>query len=339
MLRFLDRQLTAAEVSALADRLRGDEGARRQAAGLLLQIGVLGELAREPRRERLPWRPRRKREPQGSRRTMATIAVCAGLAAAALVLLIGRLHPPARRAAAPGREPAAFARPTGKGVAPVTHTAPGTSGPALLLRGSDHRDDRMVERLADLGFEVSQAFDANVSSEDLSGKALIVISASTAGDVLRERIRGLGLRTAPVPIVTCETASFDELGLTGPRGGAGPPGGPNGFGSAPGHMSIEIEAAGHVLAAGLGGRLRIASAPVALSWGAPADSAIRVASLGGGRGRHLIVQFAYETGAPMVGLAAPARRVGCFVSAEAADALTTDGWQLFDAGVRWAIGR
>jgi hypothetical protein len=110
----------------------------------------------------------------------------------------------------------------------------------------------------------------------------------------------------------------------------------NGFGSAPGHDTVEINASTHALASGLTGTVSVASAQVPLSWGEPSDGAIRVAFVG--RDRRMSAQFAYERGAPMRGLVAPARRVACFISAEAGEVLTPEGWALFDAGVRWASG-
>jgi hypothetical protein len=344
MLRFLDHQMAAEEVAALADRLRADETARRQTAALLLQVGVLAELARPAGDDRTAWqrRPRVSR-PRGARWTATALALSTGLVAAAvLLLIIGRPRTPVRPASHVDRP--VFARATGSR-GPVTERPSALAGGAraLLVRGvgaegADVGDQLMTRHLEALGFEVTQVLDETLSSEDLSGKALVVISASTNGPRVRAQLPGVGLREAPVPIVTCESATFDLLGMTGPRVGQDVLHNGYGFGSAPDHVDLQIEAPGHFLAVGLQGRVPIASAPVALSWGHPAESAIRVASLGGS-GRHLIVQFAYERGATMVGVTAPARRVGCFISAGAGARLTADAWRLFDAGVRWASGQ
>ena len=48
--------------------------------------------------------------------------------------------------------------------------------------------------------------------------------------------------------------------------------------------------------------------------------------------------FAYEAGAAMVGATAAARRVALPFSDLGATGLTTEGWQLFDAAVAWAVG-
>jgi hypothetical protein len=264
------------------------------------------------------------------------IAVAAGACAlaAALLLVIGKPRVPARPH---GGERQAFAR---RLAAPRAVVEVGSAGNVLLIRGGepeapDAPDLLIVRHLEGLGFEVVQATDGAVLADDLAGRTLVVISASTSGQVLRRRLADLGLRETTVPIVTCESSTFDLLGLTGPRvdpGGAGR----NGFGSTPYHDDIAIESPGHPLAGGLSGQLRIADAPVAMSWGAPAAGAINVASLGGTRAHLMSVQFAYEKGSTMVGLVAPARRVACFISADAADHLKVEAWRLFEAGVRWA---
>jgi hypothetical protein len=334
VLRFLDHQLTPDEESALVDRLRSDEQARMQAAGLLLQIGTLGELALNPGEDRIPRRPALPIRAPIWRR-VAAVAIAAG-AVAALFLLAGRSRP--ERSASRPTQPA-FGRPgAARAVVPVA--PPGEAGSVLLVRGGhpdalDAPDQMIVDRLQGLGFEVIETTAATISARDLADRTLVVISASAEGRIMRERLPALGLRDAPIPIVTCESSTFDLLGLTGPRveGGSIEQ---NGFGSTPDHANLEIETPGHPLAAGLEGRLRIARAPVALSWGAPSEGAIRVARLGGGRTRDLTVQFAYEKGARMVDQPAPARRVACFVSADAGLMLTDEGWRLFEAGVRWA---
>jgi hypothetical protein len=305
--------------------LRSDEGARRQAAALLLQVGVLGEMAREPDDVRLP---RRARSPQAkSRRSLAVVALCAGLAAAIALLVIGL----GRSARPPGvRRAPVFARAVARRPS-VIGAASGHR--ALLVRGGDSEpgpgDAALAAHLEGLGLDVVQVLDAELAAGDVRDAELVVISASTLGKVVRERLPAAGLRDAPVPIVTCETATFDLLGMTAPRARSG-------LGSSPGHTGVEIAAPEHPLAAGLQGPIVVAGADVALSWGVPTSDAIPVATLD--TNPDMVVQFAYERGAAMVGLRAPARRVGCFISAEAAQLLTREGWALFDAGVRWAGG-
>ncbi len=48
--------------------------------------------------------------------------------------------------------------------------------------------------------------------------------------------------------------------------------------------------------------------------------------------------FGYEKNAPMVGLNAPARRVGLFMFDNTAASFNENGWKLFEAAVLWASG-
>jgi hypothetical protein len=139
---------------------------------------------------------------------------------------------------------------------------------------------------------------------------------------------GTRFRGSIAPIVTWEAQLFDDLGLTGPAGG-------NDFGMAK-QSRTTILTPVHPLAAGLSGLVNVTTAPTALAWGRPAAGAVRVARLPGNASRITI--FGYERGAAMVGLTAPARRVGLFLGDTAATLLTPDGTALFDAAVRWASG-
>jgi hypothetical protein len=73
-----------------------------------------------------------------------------------------------------------------------------------------------------------------------------------------------------------------------------------------------------------------------MSWGQPATASIVVARIAGNPRTAI---FAYEKGAPMVGLTAPGRRVGFFFGDTTATAPTLQGWAFFDAAVKWGSGR
>jgi hypothetical protein len=330
VLLLLDEQLTAVELAELVELLRCDERVRRQAAALLLQIGALGEMARESRDDaRLP--PPRRAAPW---RTVAAVVLGATLAAAAALLVVGLRGPESR---APAHRAPLLARTVAHRFPAKAIAAAPSRRRAVLVRGSDPEvagDVVLVAHIERLGFDVVDVIDTEMAPGDFGDADLVVISASALGRVVRARFPP-ELRDAPVPIVTCEGATFDLLGMTGPRVEYGLTA-RSGFGSTAGHTGVEIESVGHPLAAGLRGPVDVATASVALTWGVPSRDAIRVAHLG--TNHTLAVQFAYEEGAEMAGRRAPARRVGCFVTAQAAEQLTTQGWALFDAGVRWASG-
>lgn len=196
---------------------------------------------------------------------------------------------------------------------------------ALLVRGGDGRgaelDRRLSTRLEADGFAVIPVDEAAVEARDFAGKALVVISSSSAGPVLAARLPGTGLRELAVPVVNCESLAFAPLGMTTLQG----------VGRKISELVIEQPA--HPLAAGKTGKVRIASEPVAANWAQPASTAIGVATL---KSRRRFVVFGYERGTAMVGLAAPARRVSCFLDPKRLAPLTESAWELFDAAVRWA---
>ena len=90
---------------------------------------------------------------------------------------------------------------------------------------------------------------------------------------------------------------------------------------------------GSTLAAGLTGTVAVSTAADTLPQGNPGAAAVIVARL---PGTTTASDFAYDTGAAMPGLAAPARRVGLFLGDNTAAIFTANGWALFDAAVTWA---
>lgn len=198
---------------------------------------------------------------------------------------------------------------------------------ALLVRGSDARGaelDRLISaRLAAEGFAVRAVDEGALVAGDLAGHALVVISSTSAGGVLAARLPATGLRELAIPVVNCESMAFIPLGMA-TRQGVGPE-----------NTQLFIEQPAHPLAGGKTGDVRMATAPLGATWGLPASGAIRVGTL---YGRRRVAVFGYERGAQMIGLAAPARRVSCFLDPKRTGALTEDAWELFDAAVRWAVG-
>jgi hypothetical protein len=97
--------------------------------------------------------------------------------------------------------------------------------------------------------------------------------------------------------------------------------------------SLDVQASAGALAAGLSGTINVFSAAQDTTYGVPTASAILVAALPGQTTKWPI--FAYETGAQMSGIVAPARRMGFFLSGTDAPSLTANGWLLFDAAIAW----
>ena len=101
--------------------------------------------------------------------------------------------------------------------------------------------------------------------------------------------------------------------------------------------AVTITTPGHPIAAGRTGTVTIAAATSQFKAAtALAPAATVIASVVGNAGQATI--FAYDTGAAMIGLTAPARRVGLFMDDTTAATFTTDGWALFDTALNWARG-
>ena len=188
--------------------------------------------------------------------------------------------------------------------------------------------DSVLERhLRGLGLRVSPVVDDLLGTVDTARAALIFISATVGVMNIGQRFR-----EAPQPVVVAEPLLYDDMGLVEAIMQMG-----INRGTQMGETTLRIDRPDSPLAASLMGDVVVASQATQVSWGAPSASAIRVASLFGEPGRVAIL--AYEAGAAMFGLTAPARRVGFFLSEGTANVLNRDGFALLDATVSWALGR
>jgi ferric-dicitrate binding protein FerR (iron transport regulator) len=200
------------------------------------------------------------------------------------------------------------------------------AGEILFVRGNTGRaiaepDRLLVDRLIEHGYFVSPIPAAEATAAQAQGKLAVVISSTTWSDVL-----GATFREVAVPVVTWEPELFDDLALTSA--------------AALGKRLLDDASVAihgdHPLAAGLRGTVRVAHAPGEMTWGTPASSAVRVATLPGTADRWAI--FAYDKGSLMQGVVAPARRVALFLQDDTPLGLTDAGLALFDAAISWATG-
>jgi glucose/arabinose dehydrogenase len=186
-------------------------------------------------------------------------------------------------------------------------------------------DAAIKTRLEGVGFVPIVRTGAATTTGDATGRALVVISSSVVPTDVNTKFRN-----TVVPVLSCESSVFDDLGMTGP----GPA---TDFGTATGQRQLAIVTPSHPMAAGRSGTVTVDAWAAPFCWGRPAPSAVVIARLPGSPTQAGI--FAYEKGAAMVGLAAPGRRVGFFLDLGTAISLTPTGWALFDAAVKWASGR
>ena len=205
----------------------------------------------------------------------------------------------------------------------ATYTAtfvPG--GAALLVVGGSPTtlgpgDTAVRSRLEGLGYTVSVVGDTASTAADATGKQVVVISSTSLSSNVNTKFK-----SSTVPVITWEGGLFDDLGMTAPSGT-----------QLTGQTSLAIVTPGHPLAAGLSGTVVVTSTAGDFTQGSPNANAIIAARLPGTTTASI---FAYDAGATMPGGAAPARRVGFFMSDTTAGSLTASGTALLDAAIKWA---
>ncbi|HOX02491.1 MAG TPA: Ig-like domain-containing protein [Candidatus Paceibacterota bacterium] len=156
---------------------------------------------------------------------------------------------------------------------------------------------------------------------------LVIVSESISSASVGDAFRNLGK-----PVIVMESALFDDMAMTGAAAGD--------LGQTTLQTQIEVLPSAHPLAAGLSGPVTVYSSNLSVGWGRTLGSgAIRVATAMNAPTNCAI--FAYDAGAPMAGLNAPARRVGFFLFGFATQAVEVpyamDAYTLLDAAVSWAL--
>ncbi len=152
---------------------------------------------------------------------------------------------------------------------------------------------------------------------------------------------GNKITSVATPIINSEAFLQDEFGLTA-TAPSGDPGGPADFayGAKDQQTSLEIVAAGHPLAAGLTGTVRVYREPKQINWGKVAPSAEVIATLSGDEeGKAL---YLYRKSAKLFnGDTAPGLRIGFFIENDnetgTANLMTENGLRLCDAAVKFAL--
>jgi len=180
-------------------------------------------------------------------------------------------------------------------------------------------EEAIYTRLSDMGFIVEIISQDGVSDASTEGNSLILISATVNSGTVATNMPGL--RDLEIPVIIWEPALYDDIGFQ--EAGSGE------FNTS----EIEIVRDDHPLAAGF---VAITSFEKAVTFGTPAGDAIIIAVNTADPAQ--VVLFGYDKGDEMFSGPAPARRVGTFLLSDAADALTEDGWALFDESVIWAMG-
>ena len=210
---------------------------------------------------------------------------------------------------------------------PLGSHAQSCSAKKILFVGSttplEARDEPLRIYLFALGNEVTVRSAAAVQAADANGKDLVIISESVESAQVNTK-----LRAVTVPIVTWEAWLQDDFQMTGPTANVN-------YGENLRQQSVRIVNPNHPLAAGsTGDVMTVTNDRNKFHWGHPNGNATIVA-VDVANGQNAMI-YAYEAGAAMVGMTAPARRI--FIHNATGPNLSIAGWRLFDAAVAWAVG-
>jgi len=160
-------------------------------------------------------------------------------------------------------------------------------------------DRRVEDELLARNYSVVVKNQSVATTADATGKDLVIISSTVSAGTV-----GTKFRDVAVPVLTWETALYAPMNMTD-----GSLSSNNGAGS-PATTNLTITNPSHPLAAGLSSTVAIFSTAQSLAYGTPSSTALKIAPLGAST--SMVVYFAYDIGASMVGLTAPARRIGFF---------------------------
>jgi len=196
---------------------------------------------------------------------------------------------------------------------------------ALLVMGTNAPNGGekiILARLENLGYSVTSLADAATAAANTVGQDVVVVSGMAKGGDLQTRIRDVR-----VPVVVMQADVFPVMGMTHSKTSS--------FGTASNQLQVRILDSSHPLSAALTDTADVYAATGFMAWGVPGPGATIVASLTTNTAQATI--FAYNPATQMVGLTAPARRVGFFVKDARNAQITQVGGALFDAAVTWAV--
>jgi hypothetical protein len=183
-------------------------------------------------------------------------------------------------------------------------------------------DTAIRNRLGGLGYAVTVVLDSTATSGNATDKSLVLISSTSNSANVNQKFR-----TVAVPVLNNESHLLDDLGMTSTVTGTD-------FGVKASQSQLRILNSSHPMAGDLSGTVTVSTA-TEYTWGKPSVNAIRIAGIASNTAQVGI--FGYEKGSAMVGLNAPARRVGFFFSNITASASNANGFLLFDQAVNWAV--
>jgi len=182
-------------------------------------------------------------------------------------------------------------------------------------------DEAVKERLNMLGYNVALMDDSELDVTQAAGNDIIAVSSTTSPFRVKSNLNEIN-----IPVLCWLPHLFDDMKMTGR--------GLDNLGLEDG-TEIHISAKEHSMAAGLSGTVPVYREESRLGWGVPSSDADIIAHMPDDS-THAAV-FVYEKGDEMIGITAPAARIGFFMHDRSLDQLTNNGWKLFDAAVDYAL--
>ncbi|MDW3649126.1 MAG: T9SS type A sorting domain-containing protein [Bacteroidia bacterium] len=199
----------------------------------------------------------------------------------------------------------------------------------LMVSGQDPSsinpgDQAILTALQNSGYTVTVKGGPNTptSAADANGVDLVFISA-TADPT------GIGNTFANVatPVIVSQSYIYDDMGMTDHTA-------QHDYGIAQNARWAQITAPNHPIAQSLTGIEALTTARADLRWGDPSNDADKIARLGVYGSRYAV--FSYDTGDNMVGMQAPAPRIGLHMDTWTSTHSTNAGWTLFNQAVSYA---
>ncbi len=193
----------------------------------------------------------------------------------------------------------------------------------LLVTGANpiaSADERILFQLENiLGLNVQVISQFAVSESDANNKDAVLISSTVWSTTI-----GTMFTNTSVPVLTWEAALLDDLGMSNTGGSR-----ENGV------SEIDVIGSGHPLAAGKSGTVTISTLPESVTYGIPLASAEVIATSSTNASRARI--FAYEVGANLTSITAPARRAYIYLYEDGHSSWTAEAQDLFNAMVKWTL--
>lgn len=202
------------------------------------------------------------------------------------------------------------------------------AGNKVLFVGKDGGGDAVtIKRLKELhGLDVTVVIDKELTVDHAKGQSLIYVSESVNSNKIQDKFVNV-----PVPVIYAEPQSTSDTGMTETEG----------YGALTGAnaaKTIQIKDSQHKLAAGLKDKVDVYQDNGKMGYAIPGKEAIVVATVPNEDQKSTI--FAYEKGAKNAkGNPVAAREVYFYMFNGEEINQTEAGWKLFDAAVKWALGK